>query len=64
MRHRTETHTIRYLLGDLTQLTVILLAGPSIQFVSEAAQMALALHPALVVLEDCDLVARLLARCR
>jgi ATP-dependent 26S proteasome regulatory subunit len=36
---------------------VILLAGPSIQFVSEAAQMARALQPALVVLEDCDLVA-------
>ncbi len=52
-----KTHTVRFLLSALPQLTVILLAGPSIQFVGEAAQMARALAPALVVLEDCDLVA-------
>ncbi len=52
-----KTHTVRYLLGALPELTVILLAGPSIQYVSEAALMARALQPALVVLEDCDLVA-------
>jgi len=52
-----KTHTVRYLLGALPDLTIILLAGPSIQFVSEATQMARALAPALVVLEDCDLVA-------
>jgi ATP-dependent 26S proteasome regulatory subunit len=52
-----KTHTVRYLLGALPDLTVILLAGPSIAYVSEAAQMARALQPALVVLEDCDLVA-------
>ncbi len=52
-----KTHTVRFLLGALPQLTVILLAGQSIRFVAEAAQMARALAPALVVLEDCDLVA-------
>lgn len=52
-----KTHTVRFLLGALPELTVILLAGPAIQHVSEAAQMARALQPALVVLEDCDLVA-------
>jgi len=52
-----KTHTVRFLLGALPELTVILLAGPSIEFVSEAAQLARALQPALVVLEDCDLVA-------
>jgi DNA polymerase III delta prime subunit len=52
-----KTHTVRFLIGDLPELTVILLAGPSIQFVSEAAQLARAMQPALVVLEDCDLVA-------
>ncbi|MGW4940070.1 AAA family ATPase [Actinoplanes sp. NPDC004185] len=52
-----KTHTVRYLLGALPDLTVILLAGPSIRYVSEAALMARALQPALVVLEDCDLVA-------
>jgi ATP-dependent 26S proteasome regulatory subunit len=48
---------VRYLLGTLSDLTVILLAGPSIAYVAEAAQMARALQPALVVLENCDLVA-------
>jgi len=52
-----KTHTVRYLLGALPDVTVILLAGPAIQYVSEAALMARALQPALVVLEDCDLVA-------
>ena len=52
-----KTHTVRYLLGTLPELTVVLLSGPSIQFVSDAARMARALQPALVVLEDCDLVA-------
>jgi hypothetical protein len=52
-----KTHTVRYLLGALPELTVVLLAGPSIAFVSEAAQLARKLQPALVVLEDCDLVA-------
>ncbi|MBG0567319.1 AAA family ATPase [Actinoplanes aureus] len=52
-----KTHTVRYLLGALPEVTVILLAGPSIAYVAEATQMARALQPALVVLEDCDLVA-------
>jgi energy-coupling factor transporter ATP-binding protein EcfA2 len=52
-----KTHTVRYLLGALPELTVVLLSGPSIRFVSDAARMARALQPALVVLEDCDLVA-------
>ena len=48
---------MRYLLGALPELTVLLLAGPAIGYVAEAARMARALQPALVVLEDCDLVA-------
>lgn len=52
-----KTHTVRYLLSALPDLTVVLLAGPAIAFVGEAAKMARALQPALVVLEDCDLVA-------
>jgi ATP-dependent 26S proteasome regulatory subunit len=52
-----KTLTVRYLLGALPELTVVLLSGPSIQFVSDAARMARVLQPALVVLEDCDLVA-------
>jgi len=52
-----KTLTVRFLLGALPELTVVLLSGQSIAYVSEAARMARALEPALVVLEDCDLVA-------
>jgi hypothetical protein len=52
-----KTHTVRYLLAALPELTVLLLAGPAIGYVAEAARMARALQPALIVLEDCDLVA-------
>jgi hypothetical protein len=52
-----KTHTVRYLLAALPDVTAVLLAGPAIAYVAEAARMARALEPALVVLEDCDLVA-------
>lgn len=52
-----KTHTVRYLTGALTDFTVVLLAGPSIRFVAEACALARSLQPALIVLEDCDLVA-------
>ncbi|GAA1658938.1 AAA family ATPase [Kribbella alba] len=52
-----KTHTVRYLLSRLPQFTVVLLAGTSIGFIGEACALARLLQPALVVLEDCDLVA-------
>jgi ATPase family associated with various cellular activities (AAA) len=52
-----KTHTVRFLLSALPDVTAVLLAGPAIAYVAEAARMARALQPALVVLEDCDLVA-------
>ncbi|WP_166354902.1 AAA family ATPase [Phytoactinopolyspora limicola] len=52
-----KTHTVRYLTGVLPDFTVVLLAGPAIRFVSEACALARNLQPALIVLEDCDLVA-------
>lgn len=52
-----KTHTVRYLIGAAPETTVILLAGGSLGYVSVAAQTARALAPAIVVLEDCDLVA-------
>lgn len=52
-----KTHTVRYLLSQLPSFTVVLLAGSSIRFISQACALARLLHPALVVLEDCDLVA-------
>ncbi|GAA1861261.1 AAA family ATPase [Paeniglutamicibacter psychrophenolicus] len=52
-----KTHTVRYLASAAAGHTVILLSGNTLAFVSEAARMARALQPAIVVLEDCDLVA-------
>ncbi len=52
-----KTHTVRYLLSRLPEFTVVLLAGTSIHFISQACALARMLQPALVVLEDCDLVA-------
>jgi hypothetical protein len=52
-----KTHTVRYLTGQLTGVTVVLLAGPAIGFVSQACELARSLQPAVVVLEDVDLIA-------
>jgi ATP-dependent 26S proteasome regulatory subunit len=52
-----KTHTVRYLLGRTEETTAILLSGGTLAFVSEAARMARALQPSVVVLEDCDLIA-------
>ena len=52
-----KTHTMRYLLSQGRDTTVVLLAGGSLQFIHDAAKIARAHQPALVVLEDCDLIA-------
>ncbi|MCT1873529.1 AAA family ATPase [Brevibacterium luteolum] len=52
-----KTHTVRYLTGLSAGVTVIMLAGESLGAISLAAETARALQPALVVLEDCDLIA-------
>lgn len=52
-----KTHTVRYLLSRLPEFTVVLLAGTSIRYVGDACALARNLQPALVVLEDCDLIA-------
>ncbi len=52
-----KTHTVRHLVGECPQATVILLAGSTLQLVGLAADTARALQPAVIVLEDCDLIA-------
>jgi hypothetical protein len=52
-----KTLTVRHLVGDAVDTTVVLLAGSTIHFIAEAAELARALQPALVVLEDIDLIA-------
>jgi len=52
-----KTHTVRYLLASMPGVTAVLLSGTSLQYVPFATELARALQPAIVVLEDCDLVA-------
>ena len=52
-----KTHTVRYLLGQSEGATAVLLSGGSLARISEAARIARALQPSIVVLEDCDLIA-------
>ena len=52
-----KTHTVRYLLSVMPDFTVVLLAGTTIGLIQQACALARMLQPALVVLEDCDLVA-------
>lgn len=52
-----KTHTIRYLMSTLTDVTVIQLTGDALQFISDACSAARSLAPSIVVVEDVDLIA-------
>jgi cell division protease FtsH len=52
-----KTHTARYVIGRMAGATVVMLAGNSLYRVSDAAHLARELQPAVVLLEDVDLVA-------
>jgi hypothetical protein len=52
-----KTHTVRYLLSQLTGTTVVVLSGGALRLISEACSVARTLQPALVVIEDVDLIA-------
>ena len=52
-----KTHTTRYLLSRMTDYTRLVLTGRALVAVGSVAALARDLHPAVVVLEDVDLVA-------
>ena len=52
-----KTHTVRYLLSQLTDVTAFVLSGQSLALIGMACGMARVLQPSLVVLEDVDLIA-------
>jgi hypothetical protein len=52
-----KTHTTRYLVGQMPGYTRFLLTGRSLQAIGSVAELARDLQPAVVVLEDVDLVA-------
>lgn len=52
-----KTHTVRHLLSESPGTTAVLLTGAALGAISQAASLARAMAPSLVVLEDIDLVA-------
>ena len=52
-----KTHLVCHLLGRTPGTTAVLLTGFTLRLLSEATALARAAPPAIVVLEDCDLVA-------
>jgi hypothetical protein len=52
-----KTHTVRYLVGRLPGTTVVSLTGGALQLIAEACSVARALQPAMIVVEDVDLIA-------
>ncbi len=52
-----KTHTIRYLLGQLAGVTVVILSGYGLRWIAEACSVARVLAPSVVVIEDVDLIA-------
>jgi hypothetical protein len=52
-----KTLTVRHLIGATSGVTVIVLQGNALAYVTAAASLARSLAPAMVVLEDVDLIA-------
>jgi hypothetical protein len=52
-----KTHTVRYLLGQLPDVTVIVISGQALGRIKEACSVARTLQPAVIVVEDVDLIA-------
>jgi len=52
-----KTHTVRYLMGELTETTIVLLAGNTLGMIGTACSVARTLQPAMIVIEDVDLIA-------
>lgn len=52
-----KTHTVRYLLSQLTDRTSFVLSGQSLGMIGQACALARLLSPSLVILEDIDLIA-------
>jgi cell division protease FtsH len=51
-----KTHTVMYLCNELEGRTVILLAGPALHAIGQAGSLARELAPAMIVIEDVDLI--------
>jgi hypothetical protein len=52
-----KTHSVRYLLSQMTALTAFVLSGQALGLIGEACGLARVLQPSIVILEDIDLIA-------
>ncbi len=52
-----KTHTVRYLLSQLREITAFVLSGQSLGLIGMACGLARVLQPSMVILEDVDLIA-------
>jgi len=52
-----KTHTVRYLVSQLTDLTIVELTGEALGLIGTACSVARTLQPAMIVVEDVDLIA-------
>jgi len=52
-----KTHTTGYLIGQMTGYTRLILTGRALHAIGSAAELARDLQPAVIVLEDVDLIA-------
>ncbi len=52
-----KSHTIGYLMASMPERTVVVLQGPSVGALGQAAAIVRALTPAMLVIEDVDLIA-------
>src|SRR6201985_2475643 len=52
-----KTHTMRYLVAQMNAYTRFVLTGRALHVIGSVAALARDLHPAVIVLEDVDLVA-------
>lgn len=52
-----KTHTVRYLMSELTGTTIIQLSGETLGAIADACSIARTLQPAMIVVEDVDLIA-------
>ena len=52
-----KTHTVRFLVGELADTTIVQLSGDTLHAIKEACSIARTLQPAMIVVEDVDLIA-------
>lgn len=52
-----KTHTVRYLISGLPEMTVIILSATALRFIQEACSIARDLQPSMLIIEDVDLIA-------